>query len=559
MKKLFSVFMIICLAISFIPRYNISARAVSNFEYDDKTKTLTIHSDASYDKALWAEYGEKAEKLVISENVTSLEGVELSFCTNISEIVVEKNNENYVTDSQGLLLGDDGTVLVMCADAKTIKIPATVTEITKGAFASCTSLESIDVDDDNTEFFSDEFGVLYNKDKTMLIRYPDESERESYIIPETVVVIWDSAFEDSDNLTSMIIPDSVVTIGESAFEDCDGIVTLKLSNNLATIGAYAFLDCTEITELIVPDSVTELGEGAFEDCAGLVTVLIGNGLEIISESAFEDCDEIVNLTLGNNIVVIDDYAFYDCHKLTHLVIPDSVVKIGEGAFEDIMNLKSVTFGKSVQVIGECAFEDCDNLKEIILPECVVTIGERAFYDCYSLESIVIGKNVSSVGAFAFSGCYKLLNFYFTGSQSEWNKVPKEIRDFVTVMQSTVYYNCSPKGEAYRFAISNPSRYTIKYKDGIVLHTKDNGMFPENVEIKWSSSDKNFDTEMSTDGKDLTIVSKNNGRTTLTATIYDDNGTAVAMDTIVMYSKASFFDKIGGFFRNLFGAITIYDE
>ena len=558
MKKLLSVFMIICLAISIVPCYNISARAVSNFEYDDKTKTLTIYNDASYDKDFWAEYGEKAEKLVIGENVTSLEKAELSYCTNISEIVVEKDNENYVTDSQGLLLSDDETILVMCADAKTVKIPATVTKITEGAFASCTSLESIDVHDDNPEFFSDEFGVLYNKDKTVLIRYPDEREAKSYTIPETVVVIWDSAFEDSDNLTSMIIPDSVITIGESAFEDCDGILTLKLSNNLASIGAYAFLDCTEITELVIPDSVTELGEGAFEDCTGLMTVIIGNGLKVISESAFEDCDEIVNLTLGENVTVIDEYAFYDCHKLTHLVIPDSVVEIGEGAFEDIMNLKSVTFGKNVQVIGESAFEDCDSLKEIVLPESVTTIGKSAFYDCHSLESVVIGKNVISVDAFAFSGCYKLLNFYFTGSQSEWSKVPKEIRDFVTVMQSTVYYNCSPKGESYRFAISNPSRYTIRYKDGIVLHTKDNGMLPEDIEIKWSSSDKNFATEMSADGKHLTIVSKSNGHTTFTVTIYDDNGTAMATDTIIMYSKASFFDKLGGYFRSLLGITTVYD-
>ena len=105
-------------------------------------------------------------------------------------------------------------------------------------------------------------------------------------------------------------------------------------------------------------------------------------------------------------------------------------------------------------------------------------------------------------------------------------------------------------------INEPSRTTIRCNDGIVLKSCLSGDVPCIGYVSWSWDNDNFDVEDNGDGT-ITIISKNNGYTTFTASYIDATGEVFAYDTIEMYSKAGFFDKIGGFFRSLFGTTTIY--
>ena len=58
---------------------------------------------------------------------------------------------------------------------------------------------------------------------------------------------------------------------------------------------------------------------------------------------------------------------------------------------------------------------------------------------------------------------------------------------------------------------------------------------------------------------MTIVSNSNGSTVFTATLYSSSGAELDSVSVEMTSKAGFFDKIGGFFRGLFGTTKIYAE
>lgn len=113
--------------------------------------------------------------------------------------------------------------------------------------------------------------------------------------------------------------------------------------------------------------------------------------------------------------------------------------------------------------------------------------------------------------------------------------------------------------SYYLSIRTPSRTSIRYKDGIVLHADANRALPSGSKIKWSTSNSNFKTTASEDGKSLTIVSDSNGNTAITATLYSSSGVKLDSVTIEMTSKAGFFDKIAGFFRDLFNATKIYAE
>ncbi len=107
-----------------------------------------------------------------------------------------------------------------------------------------------------------------------------------------------------------------------------------------------------------------------------------------------------------------------------------------------------------------------------------------------------------------------------------------------------------------FSIREPSRTTIRYKDGIILHL--NGVIPEGARVEWAVENDNFDGGYTEDGTQCLLVSKKNGYTTVAAILYDANDNVIATDYIELRSKAGFFDKIGGFFRSLFGSTTIYE-
>lgn len=123
-------------------------------------------------------------------------------------------------------------------------------------------------------------------------------------------------------------------------------------------------------------------------------------------------------------------------------------------------------------------------------------------------------------------------------------------------------NCTVCGETdpeyYVFSVKKPSKTIIRYKDGIVLHSNIEGTAPTGSYVDWSWNNSNFDVEKNSDGA-LTIISENNGMTIFTATLYSVDGEILATDSIEMISKAGFFDKIGGFFRSLFGSTKIYEN
>ena len=208
-----------------------------------------------------------------------------------------------------------------------VYIPASVSSIDDTAFGSCGKFI---VASDNLSYKS-ENGVLFDKNGTTLIRYPDDATT-SYTIPNSVVIIGDFAFAYTTNLANIIIPEGVTTIGNRAFYG-GAFEIINLPASVTTIGDLAFggYDLTAIN--------VAAGNTAFESIEGVL--YSANGTELVA----------VPMAISN----------------TDLVIPEGCVTVREQVLSILVNMTSISIPSTLTDLGGSAnysFGNCNDLISI---------------------------------------------------------------------------------------------------------------------------------------------------------------------------------------------------
>jgi len=196
-----------------------------------------------------------------------------------------------------------------------VTIPNSVTSIEKGAFDGCTGLTEINVASGNTAYSSQD-GVLYNLDKTNLLKYPEKKSDASFTIPKSVIGIGQGAFQ-SASITSVIIPNSVKSIANDAFAYCTRLNNVIIPNSVTSIGANAFSYCARLTSVTIPNSVKSIELQVFNDCTNLTDVTIPNSVTSIGQGAFQSTG-LNSITIPSSVKSIGNYAFWNCNSLTNV-------------------------------------------------------------------------------------------------------------------------------------------------------------------------------------------------------------------------------------------------
>ncbi len=174
--------------------------------------------------------GLKIKSVVIPNGVKSIEANTFNGCTNLVSITIPDSVEKI-----------GATAFKGCINLTTITIGNGCKSLGREVFSDCPSLISINVDMANT-IFSSLNGILFNSDKTTLIRYPVNKMDSEYIIP-----------------------DSVKTIGVEAFCGCVRLKSVTIPNSVNSIGDNAFMSCRNLTRITILDSVTHMGKDVFKD------------------------------------------------------------------------------------------------------------------------------------------------------------------------------------------------------------------------------------------------------------------------------------------------------
>lgn len=276
------------------------------FDYCTSLNSVTIGNSVVSIGVSAFEHCEYLRTVIIGNGVTSIGSDAFNYCISLTNITIP----NSVTS-----IGSGA--FSYCTSLTSVIIPDSVMSLSINAFDICKNLESITVDPNNLNYSSYE-GVLFNKLKTELIRYPMGSKRTNYTIPNSVLKIGYYAFGNCHNLTSIIIPDSVTTIDENAFFQCDNLISITIPYGVTSIGYNTFKYCKNLTSITIPDSVNSIGDSAFQDCINLTEIKIPDGVTIIGAVAFSGCSSLVSITIPKSITKIKEYAFDDCDKLANV-------------------------------------------------------------------------------------------------------------------------------------------------------------------------------------------------------------------------------------------------
>lgn len=403
-RRIFCIILSLAMIFTMMPAVS-SASSYYNGQYDtgmcgenttyilDKwNRTLEINGTGEVTIRPWETNNTSwyIRSLKIGAGVTRIDEYTLNRMKNLSKITVDENNAYYCSENY-ILYGNDKTEIVWVYNyCNELYIPENVSHIYSGALNACEELCYINVSAENP-CYSAEGGVLFNKDKTELVRFP--SEKNPYN-------------EAANEWGQYVVPDSVRYIGYCAFYR-SACQTVVLNSNVKQIGTMAFYNCTKLTSIINSGSVEKICDWAFEGCKNLKSITLGSNLTYIGYGAFYGCKSITEIQLPQSITEINSHMFYECTNLQSIVIPDTVKQIDDYAFGDCENLKSITLGSNLTYIGHGAFMGCKSITEIQLPQSLTEINRYTFWGCTNLQSIEIPKTVGRIRSGAFANCSSL--------------------------------------------------------------------------------------------------------------------------------------------------------
>ena len=321
--------------------------------------------------------------------------------------------------------------------------------LSDGVLVGLTSCEEFVVEEGNTSFVA-EGGVLYNKNKSTLIRYPQSKADTSFAVPEGVTQIGDSskqsAFYGASKLTSVSIPASVRTIGAAAFYNCNALTNIDFlvakdgSNFDLSIGEDAF-GYSGLTSIVIPARVAAVGglsRGTFRNNTSLTSVTFekGSKIAVIPAELFNYCTALKSIHLPATVTEIGLNAFIYCESLVAVTIEEGgvILKIGNTAFKgtklSVTNINALI--KNVTEISEYAYQGTTSTVDedgtLIIPEGVTTIGREAFRNANGIKKIQFPSSLVSIESYAFRECNNLTEVV--------------IPDGVTIIKSAAFANCA---------------------------------------------------------------------------------------------------------------------
>lgn len=218
------------------------------------------------------DYGLKFINAYAFENCSSLKRAEMpQTLTEVGEGAFRCCNklENVILNDIIRHIGSNA--FEYCAKLISIRIPYSVEYIGERAFKGCEMLAEIEVDMGNPNY-SSTHGVLFNKDQTTLIKFPEGIFLREYKVPDTVRIIGRESCINC-NLEYIRFNSMTRIIEESAFCGSD-LRRVDFGEGLERIERRAFANSPSLNYVVIPKDVRYIGDEAFFSYFGAADIYV---------------------------------------------------------------------------------------------------------------------------------------------------------------------------------------------------------------------------------------------------------------------------------------------
>lgn len=315
--------------------------------------------------------------LVIGGETTTIQSTTFQGCTALDNMTFEEGNK----------VSSIGTsAFASCTSLQSIDLPATITVIEQSVFNGCRNLKSVTMGDGVTSI--------------------------------GITAFYNTA------LTSITFPSALTSIGQSAFENSKLTGNITLPASVTAIGTQAFAG-TQLTGVSIPASVTSIGSGAFAPIPTLANITLAEG-----NSSFKLDNGVLLNTSGTRLLVtahdgtigttysnatvttIDNYGLAYA-PFTSVDLPalstignygfaysdieaytlESNVNVGQNVFAGSA-LKSIVIAEGRNEIPQGLCAQCQQLTSVTLPSSATNMMRNCFDGCTALEEMEIPANVN---------------------------------------------------------------------------------------------------------------------------------------------------------------------
>ena len=304
-----------------------------------------------------------------------------------------------------------------CATLTKVRIPKTIVEIRhyagyddcKNPFTSCTSLERIEVDEENPSMCSVD-GVLFSRDTTQLFCYPAGAKATAYTVPYGVTWIGGYALHDNNYLKAVTIPNSVTRMCFGMFSGCRNLESVSLSENLTYLPAYLFTNCTSLKSIEIPSGVTVMGEQVFLGCTSLTSVTLPEGVNSAGSLTFKDCTSLQSVSLPHTLGEICHGMFGGCSSLKDIKISSGTTRVYMSAFQGCTSLRVLDLPPTITWLDPVSFKDC-NMEALVIRGTLTHWYENIFDGMSTSTVIYTPSSQVSKMRNIYSGTVRALSYY----------------------------------------------------------------------------------------------------------------------------------------------------
>ena len=125
-------------------------------------------------------------------------------------------------------------------------------------------------------FYDPAWEISISESLDTLFYYPQNDTARTYIIPSTIKVIDDRAFQCNHHLEGIVVPDGVKEIGIRAFHASSELRTAVIKGPVESLRWMSFDSCDKLESVDLPEKLSYLDGFVFANCGNLRKVTIRN-------------------------------------------------------------------------------------------------------------------------------------------------------------------------------------------------------------------------------------------------------------------------------------------